>query len=86
PFVFRLADPLPPLALNGEVASVHRLGLDRLLAGEGRTTMQWRRGSLSMTLPCVDFDGQRLWGLTLALVDDLLDRLDGRGMGLDRLG
>ena len=32
----------------------------------------------------VDLDGVRLWGLTLRIVDDLLDRMDGDGIGLDR--
>ena len=38
-----------------------------------------------VTLPRVDFQGQRLWGLSLRVVDDLLDRLDSRGAGLHRL-
>ncbi len=37
-----------------------------------------------MSLPRVDFDGVRLWGLTLHMIDDLLHRLDGRGRGLAR--
>lgn len=83
PFVFSLAhDPLP--TPNREVQSVHRLALDRLLAGEGRGEMPFTWQGRAITLPRVDFDGVRLWGMTLRIVDELLDRLDGRGVGLDR--
>ncbi|MEQ1501139.1 MAG: CoA pyrophosphatase [Myxococcota bacterium] len=84
PFVF--VAPVEPAALtpNREVAGIHTIGLDRLLAGDGRTTMTWTRDGGSMVLPCVEFDGQRLWGLTLRMIDDLLDRIDGGGIGLRR--
>lgn len=82
PFVFRLAAE-PAWRLNHEVAGVVSLGLDTLLADDGRGTMRWPP-VVGMSLPCVDFDGHRLWGLTLRMVDDLLHRLDGRGVGLDR--
>jgi 8-oxo-dGTP pyrophosphatase MutT (NUDIX family) len=84
PFVFALADQ-PIIRLNAEVRSVHLLSLDTLLAGTGRGSMDMSFRGHQMVLPCVDFDGLRLWGLTLRMVDDLLDRLDGRGIGLDRV-
>ncbi|MBW1878724.1 MAG: CoA pyrophosphatase [Deltaproteobacteria bacterium] len=85
PFVFA-TDQRPEGTPNGEVASVHSIGLDVLLRGDGRGTMTipWRGQPL--VLPRVDFDDIRLWGMTLRMVDDLLDRLDGCGVGLDRLG
>lgn len=84
PHVFHLPE-LPALHLNEEVASVHRLSLHTLLANEGRGSMvhPWREHRL--ILPRVDFDGVRLWGLTLHMVDDLLHRLDGGGRGMARL-
>lgn len=82
PYVFRL-DRVPPFVPNHEVASVHALELDALLANRGRGTMRWP-GQLGVTLPRVDFDGVRLWGLTLRMVDDLLHRVDGRGIGMNR--
>jgi 8-oxo-dGTP pyrophosphatase MutT (NUDIX family) len=84
PFVFHWPGRLPRVVPNREVASVHRLGLDRLLRGEGRGSMAWVHQGVPLTLPCVQFDGQRLWGLTLRMVDDLLDRIDGRGVGMER--
>ncbi|MEZ4319264.1 MAG: CoA pyrophosphatase [Myxococcota bacterium] len=84
PWVFR-APVLGPLVLqHDEVASVHPYPLEALLAGEGRGRFELDYGGSRWTLPCVDFDGVRLWGLTLRIVDQLLDRLDGRGQGLDR--
>ena len=78
-------DSLPEVRPNYEVAAVHTLGLPQLLANQGRGTMRhpWRGHEL--VLPRVDFDGVRLWGLTLHMVDDLLHRLDGNGRGLDRV-
>lgn len=84
PWVFRVhAEPV--FQPNYEVAGVLSVSLDRLLAGEGRGRMYWP-GPVGVPLPCVDLEGQRLWGLTLQMVDDLLDRLDGRGRGLARGG
>lgn len=85
PHVWLLDGPLPTLRPNDEVASTHTVSLPRLLADEGRGPMDWTWSGRSLTLPRVDFDGQRLWGLTLRMVDDLLHRLDGRGVGLARL-
>jgi len=83
PYVFALSEE--PLFLpNEEVASVHRIGLDRLIGGHGRGVMRRPFQNAQLTLPHVDFEGGRLWGLTLHVVDDLLDRLDGRGRGLAR--
>lgn len=95
PFVYRLESE-PVLALNHEVASVHWFSLQRLLAGEGRSsfTLEWRGNTWQM--PCVDLEGVRIWGLTLRMLDDLLERLGApathcpdaahelRGVRLDR--
>jgi 8-oxo-dGTP pyrophosphatase MutT (NUDIX family) len=85
PYVFALRSP-PRFRLNGEVQSIHLLSLDALLRGDGRKAFEYDWKGQKMTLACVDFDGVRLWGLTLRIVDDLLHRLDGRGIGLDRIG
>jgi 8-oxo-dGTP pyrophosphatase MutT (NUDIX family) len=89
PFVFH-DESLDVLAFssafrpNVEVAALHGLPLEELLADKGRGSMLYQRGETSFTLPCVDFEGKRLWGLTLHMVDDLLHRIDGRGSGLTR--
>lgn len=82
PYVFRL-DHEPTFKPNYEVAATHGWNLDMLLEGHGRGTMRWPK-AVGMRMPRVDHDGVRLWGLTLMMVDDLLDRLDGQGRWLDR--
>ncbi|MEQ1567016.1 MAG: CoA pyrophosphatase [Myxococcota bacterium] len=84
PFVFSTPRVRPALRPNEEVADTFWRPLPTLLSGEGRARMTWRRGEHELELPCVEFDGQRLWGLTLAMIDDLLHRLDGGGHGLRR--
>ncbi len=84
PYVFFWPGALPSLAPNGEVAETLFVPLGRLLDGTGRSTMTWQRDGVTATLPCVALGAHRLWGLTLRMVDDLLDRIDGRGTGLRR--
>lgn len=83
PFVFALPE-VPPIVPNHEVARTLRFPLARLLDGTSRGPMTHPyRPDVPMAR--VDFeDGMRLWGLTLRIVDDLLDRLDGRGIGTAR--
>ena len=83
PFVAYLPE-LPVLRPNREVARVLHRPLSLLLADVGRGPMPFVWQGQSVTLPRVDFDGVRLWGMTLRMVDDLLHRLDGRGVGLER--
>ena len=74
PHVFAL-DALPALRTNGEVAATHWFALDRLLAGEGRGTRTWRWRGVPVVLPAVRLDGTEIWGLTLRITDELLERL-----------
>lgn len=83
PFLFYVPE-LGSLHLNEEVQAVHRVSLDDLLAGVGRASFPFDYRGQIVDLPCVDVEGRRLWGLTLRIVDDLLNRLDGRGIGLER--
>lgn len=83
PWAF-LVPEIAQLTPNYEVASVHRASLVDLVDGVGRGTMPLVFKGSEYTLPKVDFDGKQLWGMTLQMVDDLLNRLDGRGVGLDR--
>jgi len=71
-FVFA-SGPVPTLTPNREVESVHRFHLDRLLAGEGRDTFEWR----GWEMPCVRLDGCFIWGMSLRLIDEVLERIRG---------
>ncbi|MBN2800454.1 MAG: CoA pyrophosphatase [Deltaproteobacteria bacterium] len=77
PYAFLLRqEPVP--APNEEVAEVFSVPLARLLAGEGRRTMPLEWGGSRLSFPCVEIDGRCLWGLTLRVVDQLLDRIERR--------
>jgi len=83
PYLFFVPDP-GPLVLNEEVQRVFHVNLEDLLAGVGRSRFPFVYQGQTIDLPCVDVQGRRLWGLTLRIVDDLLNRIDGRGIGLER--
>jgi 8-oxo-dGTP pyrophosphatase MutT (NUDIX family) len=74
PFSFAL-DADPVLATNHEVAKTHWFALERLLEHEGRDTFEreWRGGNWS--LPCLRLDGTFIWGITLRILDEALDRI-----------
>lgn len=74
PYVFRV-DAWPPFRFSDEVAAVHHFTLDRILKGEGRDEFVWRGHGAEHVLPCLRLDGTFVWGLTLRVVDDLLERL-----------
>lgn len=74
PYVFRV-DGWPAFIQSEEVAAIHRFELSRFLAGEARGEFTWRGYGLERQLPCVRLDGTFLWGLTLRVVDDLVERL-----------
>ena len=78
PMVFAI-DHLPPLLPNEEVARTYWFGLDRFLSGEGRGTMSWPLRGSPVRLPVVHLEDANIWGMTLKIVDDLLDRIrEGR--------
>ena len=75
PFVFALeSDPKVQIDFS-EVASVHWFGIERLQSGEGRSMFDYQYGGRALRLPCIDLDGQRIWGMTLRIVDELIERL-----------
>lgn len=74
PFVYAI-DAWPALSPDPrEVADVHPISLDRLFAGEGRGTFEYRGWGIVRELPCVRLGDIFLWGLTLRMVDDLAAR------------
>ncbi len=82
PFVFRVG-PLQPLQPDPkEVAAFQAVPLHVLAAD--RTHFRYRHHDVDHTLPCIELELGRLWGLTLRFVDDLLQflgraTLDPRG-------
>lgn len=76
PWVFRL-DHWPPLRPNEEVAGVVRFDFRRFLAREARGTFPYTWQGTVYDLPCVKLDGTLLWGMTLRMVDELIERVEG---------
>ena len=84
PFVFMLEEQ-PSLAPDAtEVQHTHWLSLSSLLDGVNRGDFLFRYRENTVRLPCVQIGDERLWGLSLRIVDDLLNRIDGKGIGLAR--
>jgi 8-oxo-dGTP pyrophosphatase MutT (NUDIX family) len=80
PFVFRL-DEWPALAPNHEVAAVIRIRLASLVAREARGEFPYDWLGEIYELPCVNLPDGRLWGMTLRMVDDLLEHIEGAPTG-----
>lgn len=72
PFVFELhtGSELRP---NHEVQEALWVPLEFLAQAENRSTLQWNRGGAVVSLPCYRFQGRVIWGLTLTMVDELME-------------
>lgn len=70
PYVFGLHS-LPPLRLNEEVADVLWVPLTFIADHGNRERMVW----CDLELPCYFFEGQRIWGLSLMMLDELVEQL-----------
>jgi 8-oxo-dGTP pyrophosphatase MutT (NUDIX family) len=71
PFIHQLTAE-PQLELNHEVDEVVWIPLSFFLDAENRTTMEWKLGGMSLTLPCYFYEQRRVWGLSLKMLDELL--------------
>ncbi|MFV0476867.1 MAG: NUDIX hydrolase [Parahaliea sp.] len=77
PYVFRLEQDVA-FSPNYEVAEVVWVPLEFLLDTDNRESMVWQRGKLSLTLPCYLYEGRRIWGMSLMMLDELMDLVEGR--------
>jgi 8-oxo-dGTP pyrophosphatase MutT (NUDIX family) len=71
PYVYRTRRSIA-LQPGVEAAALWWVPLSNLQAPERRSTLIWRVAGLPITLPCVDLDKARLWGLSLMMTDELL--------------
>ena len=62
----------PELTLNYEVADVIWVPLAFLADSNNRESMEWKRDNRTMTLSCYFYQGERIWGLSLRMLDELL--------------
>lgn len=77
PFVFRLEREVE-FNPNEEVAEVVWVPLEFLLDTGNREQMEWRYKGLKMALPCYYYQGRCIWGLSLMMLDELMDLVEGR--------
>ncbi|MFO7551137.1 MAG: CoA pyrophosphatase [Haliea sp.] len=75
PFVFRMDRPAK-FRINYEVAEVVWVPLEFLLDNANRETMRWRRNRLTLKMPCYLYRHYRIWGLSLAMLDELMDLVE----------
>jgi 8-oxo-dGTP pyrophosphatase MutT (NUDIX family) len=77
PFVFRLEREVR-LRPNYEVAEVVWIPLEFLLDTDNREEMVWEYKGLKVTMPCYFYGNRRIWGLSLMMLDELMDLVEGR--------
>ena len=83
PFVFRL-DRQVEFQPNYEVAEVVWVPVEFLLNTDNREQMTWDYKGMKMTMPCYFFGGRRIWGLSLMMLDELMDVVEGQNAGRPR--
>ncbi len=72
PFVFQL-EHTPTWNLDPrEVEELLWVPLAFLHDPANREKMKWQRGKIHLTLPCYHYEGRRIWGLTLKMLDELV--------------
>jgi 8-oxo-dGTP pyrophosphatase MutT (NUDIX family) len=74
PYVFSLPDRVP-LQPNHEVAETVWIPLAFLADRANREKMRWAPNGVPLELPCYLFGGRRIWGLSLMMLDELLEVL-----------
>jgi 8-oxo-dGTP pyrophosphatase MutT (NUDIX family) len=76
PFAFAIEGD-PALSPNEEVQDALWLPLPFLLDRGNRSWFTWVRKGLPLPMPCYRWEGRVLWGLTLKIVDELLEVVEG---------
>jgi 8-oxo-dGTP pyrophosphatase MutT (NUDIX family) len=72
PFAFAV-DGDPQLRRNEEVQEALWVPLSFLLDRGNRSAFTWVRKGLPLPMPCYTFQGRVIWGLTLKIVDELIE-------------
>lgn len=74
PYVFRL-DREVEFTPNHEVSEIIWVPMAFLMNPGNREKMMWKWRGLAIPLPCYRYQGRRIWGLSLMMLDDLLELL-----------
>jgi 8-oxo-dGTP pyrophosphatase MutT (NUDIX family) len=78
PFVFRL-DREVVFTPNYEVAEVIWVPLEFLMDEDNQQEMLWRYKGAKIPVPCYWYEGRCIWGLSLMMLGELLDLVEGKG-------
>lgn len=73
PMIFKVQKALKPKP-NHEVADVVWVPLS-LFVKENRQSMSWERNGFTMQLPCYFYKTKRIWGLSLLMIDELVNHV-----------
>ena len=76
PYVFRLHREVE-FRPNYELAEVVWVPMQFLLESANQTTMEWKYKGASFNVPCYWYEGRCIWGLSLMMLGELLDLIDG---------
>jgi 8-oxo-dGTP pyrophosphatase MutT (NUDIX family) len=76
PFVFRL-DREVVFTPNYEVAEVIWVPLEFLMNEDNQAEMSWRYKGVKISMPCYWYEGRCIWGLSLMMLGELLDLVEG---------
>lgn len=76
PFVFHLQREVE-FTPNYEVAEVVWVPLEFLLDTDNREEMVWEYKGVKIPMPCYMYGGRRIWGLSLMMLDELMDLVEG---------
>ena len=66
----------PELTLNHEVQESVWVPVSFLADPSNKSTMDWKYNGQTVQVPCFPYRGHIIWGLTLRMVFDLLNRVE----------
>jgi 8-oxo-dGTP pyrophosphatase MutT (NUDIX family) len=78
PYVFRM-DHEATFDLNYEVADTVWIPLSHFQNDSNREQMQWQHRRMTIDLPCYFYQGYRVWGLSLNMLEELVKILPEPG-------
>ncbi|WP_279254179.1 NUDIX hydrolase [Candidatus Seongchinamella marina] len=76
PFIFHLEREVE-FTPNYEVAEVVWVPLEFLLDSGNREKMTWDYKGVKIPLPCYQYEQRCIWGLSLMMLDELMDLVEG---------
>lgn len=72
PWIYSVEEP-PLIQPNHEVAEALWVPMSFFRDPKNRSHFDYRFAGISLRLPCYHYEGRKIWGLTLKMVDELLD-------------